>query len=58
MRKGEVKSGGIKIGNEFTIHKKKKIKRFLARNGVLSGEALGLNTLCRGSEKVCTGYEV
>ena len=25
-----------------------KIERFLARKGVLSGRALGLNTLCRG----------
>ena len=28
--------------------KKKKIERFLARKGVFSGGALGLNTLCRG----------
>ena len=28
--------------------KKKNLERFLARNGVLSGEALGLNTLCKG----------
>ena len=27
---------------------KKKIERFLANKGVLSGGALGLNTLCRG----------
>ena len=27
--------------------KKKKIERFLARNGVLFGRVLGLNTLCR-----------
>ena len=27
----------------------KKIERFLARKGVLSSGALGLNTLCRGS---------
>ena len=59
VRKGEVKSGGIKIGNEsaswillldspfreITISVG---KRFLARKGVLSGGALGLNTLCRG----------
>ena len=30
------------------ILKKKKIERFLARKGVLSGGVLGLNTLCRG----------
>ena len=29
------------------ILKKKKIERFLARKGVLSGGVLGLNTLCR-----------
>ena len=55
VRKGEVKGGGIK--NEliqtqskllqYTL-KKKKIERFLARKGVLSGRVLGLNTLCRG----------
>ena len=28
--------------------KKKKIERFLANKGVLSGGALSLNTLCRG----------
>ena len=28
--------------------KKKKIEKFLARKGVLSGGALGLNTLCKG----------
>ena len=39
VRKGEVKGRGIK--NE-------KIERFLARKGVLSVGALGLNTLCRG----------
>ena len=33
---------------QHTIHTKKKIERFLARKGVLSGGALGLNTLCRG----------
>ena len=33
---------------QFTIHIKKKIERFLAREGVLSGGALGFNTLCRG----------
>ena len=32
---------------QHTIHTKKKIERFLARKGVLSGGALGLNTLCR-----------
>ena len=65
VRKGKVKSGGIKIGNEsaiepinrliqtqskllqHTIHTQK-IERLLARNGVLSGGSLGLNTLCRG----------
>ena len=74
MRKGEVKSGGIKIGNAYNTHKEK-IERFLARKGVLSGGVLSLNTLYRGcsshttlvgllyhggdkSEKVCTGYEV
>ena len=29
-------------------HTHTKIERFLARKGVLSGEVLGLNTLCRG----------
>ena len=48
MRKGEVKSGGIKIGYVTPVHTKKKIERFLAREGVLSGGVLGLNTLCRG----------
>ena len=51
MRKGEVKSGGIKNGRvllQYTIHKKKKIERLVARKGVLSSGALGLNTLCRG----------
>ena len=33
---------------QHKIHIKKKIERFLARKGVLSGGALGLNTLCRG----------
>ena len=64
MRKGEVKSGGIKIRLDTC-----------ARKGVLSSGALGLNTFCRGcsshttlvgllyhggdkSEKVCTGYKV
>ena len=37
---------------QYTIHTKKKIERFLARNGVLSGGVLGLNTLCRG----CSSY--
>ena len=37
MRKGEVKSGGIKIRLDTC-----------ARKGVLSSGALGLNTLCRG----------
>ena len=32
---------------QHIIHTKKKIERFLARKGVLSGGALGLNTLCR-----------
>ena len=32
---------------QHTIHTKKKIERFLERKGVLSGGALGLNTLCR-----------
>ena len=32
---------------QHTIHTKKKIERFLARKGILSGGALGLNTLCR-----------
>ena len=32
--------------------KKKKIERFLARKGVLSGGALSLNTLC----KCCSSY--
>ena len=32
---------------QCTIHKEK-IERFLARKGVLSGGALGLNTLYRG----------
>ena len=32
---------------QHTIHTKKKIERFLARKGVLSGGVLGLNTLCR-----------
>ena len=32
---------------QHAIHKEK-IERFLARKGVLSGGALGLNTLCRG----------
>ena len=41
VRKGEMKSGGI-----HNTHKEK-IKRFLASKGVLSGGALGLNTLCR-----------
>ena len=52
----------------------KKIERFLARKGVLSGGVSGLNTLCRGcsshttlvglyprgdkSEKFCTSYNV
>ena len=31
---------------------KKKIERFLAKKGVLSGGDLGLNTLCRG----CSSY--
>ena len=43
-----MKSGGIKIGYVTPVHTKKKIERFLAREGVLSGGALGLNTLCRG----------
>ena len=33
---------------QHTIHRKKKIERFLARKGVLSVGVLGLNTLCRG----------
>ena len=37
---------------QYTIHTKKKIERFLARNGVLSGGVLGLNTLCKG----CSSY--
>ena len=32
---------------QYTIHTQK-IERLLARKGVLSGGALGLNTLCRG----------
>ena len=65
--KGEVKSGGIKNGNESAS--------WMARNGVLSGGALGLNTLCRScsshttlvgllyprrdnSKKVYIGYKV
>ena len=32
---------------QYTPKKKKKIERFLAKNGVLSGGVLGLNTLCR-----------
>ena len=32
---------------QYTIHTQKKIERLLARKGVLSGGALGLNTLCR-----------
>ena len=32
---------------QYTIHTHK-IERLLARKGVLSGGALGLNTLCRG----------
>ena len=67
VRKGEVKSGGIKNGNESVS--------WMARKGVLSGGTLGLNTLCRScsshttlvgllyprrdkSEKVCIGYKV
>ena len=34
--------------NTHKKKKKKKIERFLARKDVLSGEVLGLNTLCRG----------
>ena len=34
--------------------KKKKIERFLARKGVLSGGALSLNTLCRGCSRHTT----
>ena len=38
------------IQTQFKLLQKytKKIERFLARKGVLSGGALGLNTLCRG----------
>ena len=39
---------------QHTIHTKKKIERFLARKGVLSGGALGLNTLCRGFSRHTT----
>ena len=54
--KGELKSGGIKIGNKSdpiqvtAIHNthKEKIERFLARKGFFSGGALSLNTLCKG----------
>ena len=70
MRKGEVKGGGIKIGNKSASW-----ILLLAKKGVLSSGALDLNTLCRGcsshttlvgllypgedkSEKVCTGYKV
>ena len=44
MRKGKVTHSMLL---QFTIHTKK-IERLLARKGVLSGGALGLNTLCRG----------
>jgi len=33
-------------------HKQKKIEKFLAKKGVLSGGVLGLNTLC----KSCSSY--
>ena len=33
---------------QYTPKKKKKIERFLARKGLFSSGALGLNTLCRG----------
>ena len=37
---------------QYTKKKKKKIERFLAKKGVLSGGVLGLNILCRG----CTSH--
>ena len=44
------------IQTQFKLlqHILKKIERFLARKGVLSSRALGLNILCRGSSSHTT----